>query len=80
MQVEDHARAGVAGGPQGARAEQRVHVVHVHDGGPELPHGLRHLVLALAAAKQRLGRAGGADLRGVAHQHGVLDARPLESF
>ena len=50
MELEQHGGAGVAGRLKRARAEQRQHVVHVHDLGAELARGGSHVVLVPAAA------------------------------
>ena len=68
MQVQDDARAGLAGGGQRAPAERGVHVVGVDDAGAAAPHRLPDRVRLEAAAQQPGRGARRAQRERVAHE------------
>ncbi len=73
VQLEDDPRAGLARGGERARAEQRQHVVEVHDVGSQLHGGGGHVVLVAPAAPERSRRAAAADLGRAALEQRVDD-------
>ncbi len=78
MQLEDDPCSRLARGVEGARAEERLHVVHVHRGRAELVDCARHLLRPLAAADERAPRSSCADCPRIALQRAAGDPGALE--
>jgi hypothetical protein len=74
VEVQHHAGAGRASCRERARAERRLHVVHVHHVRAQIARRRRHLVLGGAAAQQRRRGLRAADVGRATLEQPVLDA------
>ena len=76
--MQHHPRSSRSGGSQAARSDQRQHVVHVDDVGPQAVDGGGNIGLVAATTQQRSRGAGAARFARKALEQGVLDTRPAQ--